>query len=100
MRCKQGDLAIIECGAFGADSPNVGLVVECVSLVPGPEHSVFGPIWNIKTDGPRQIVTEYGATGLVGHCADEWLRPIPKEQKHLPQPPQAVNDPNYDKVKA
>jgi hypothetical protein len=77
MRCKQGDLAIVECGAMGADSPNVGLIVECVSVA--GTHSVHGPVWNVKTSGPREIVSEFGATGLTGQAADEWLRPIPKD---------------------
>lgn len=85
MRCHQGDLAIVECGAMGADSPNVGLTVECVSLA--GEHSVHGPIWNVVTGGPREIVSEYGAKGLAGQMADEWLRPIR---------PDAANDPQYE----
>jgi len=60
---------------MGADSPNVGLIVACISLA--GEHSVHGPIWNVSTPGPREIVTEFGATGLIGQMADEWLRPLP-----------------------
>lgn len=79
-------MAFVELGAMGADSPNVGLIVECVSLA--GEHSVHGPIWNVSTPGPREIVTEFGATGLVGQMADDWLRPIP---------PDAANDPTYER---
>lgn len=74
MRCKQGDMAIVELGAMGADSPNIGLIVECLTII--GTHSVHGPIWAVKTSGPREIVTEFGGTGLIGQMADDWLRPI------------------------
>lgn len=73
---------------MGADSPNVGLVVTCDSLM--GEHSVHGPIWNVSTPGPREIVTEFGAKGLIGQMADEWLRPIP---------PDSANDAHYEDLK-
>lgn len=96
MRCKQGDLAIVECGAMGADSPNIGLTVECVSIV--GVHSVHGPIWNVSTPGPREIVSEFGAKGLIGQMADEWLRPIPKDE--LRPDPKKIDAPVRDEVEA
>lgn len=95
MRCKQWDKAYVECGAMGADSPNVGLVVVCESINEFSPHSVHGPIWNVSTSGPRQIVSEYGAIGLKGQMADEWLRPIPPDEMPPESEPEAVNDPSY-----
>jgi hypothetical protein len=69
MRCKQGDLAIVE---ESIDGLSVGKIVQVVKYI--GEHSQYGPIWRCR--GKDQLVTEYGAVGQTADFADSWLRPI------------------------
>lgn len=71
---KTGDECEVVCGALGTQGPNVGKTVTVTSLQ--GEHSEYGRIWRCTG---KELITEYGATGIACDFAQSWLRKIPPQ---------------------
>lgn len=76
MKVKLGDLCEIIGGVL-YPSPNLGKIVEVVSYQ--GEHTLHGPIYRCKGHG-KDLVSEMGVLAIALDFAEDWLKPIPKEQ--------------------
>jgi hypothetical protein len=72
---QAGDMCRVVSGLLGAQSPNIGLVVEVISRQ--GEHTKYGPIWLCKAEyaeigqpGTRDV------SGGRAHFAQDWLKKI------------------------
>lgn len=74
--------ANMRCLIIGSANGPKGLSVgrKCVTMFRHPgEHSLHGPIWHVKTDDGKELVSEYGGVGSEVDCAEDWLQPLPPE---------------------
>lgn len=80
---KKGDLCEVIDGLQGASSPNIGLIVEVLTLA--GEHSKFGRIWRCQAEFAERGQPGVEVPGGTADFAQSWLRKLPPK----PQSPKA-----------
>lgn len=80
---NKGDLCEVIDGMQGASSPNIGLIVEVLSVA--GEHSKFGRIWRCLAEFAERGQPGVKVPSGTADFAQSWLRKLPPK----PQAPKA-----------